>query len=469
MTSELLDGSITPPNDAKAEKGVLCSILLRGSVLDDVAPLLAANDFYIDANKRLYTAILAQHDANQPIDPVLLASRLRMSGDFESIGGNAYLGEVIQAEAVSVHAVYYAHIVRKKSILRRLRDAGEEMLRGAYQHEADPEALLDQAENILAGIGTGNQSDEPIPIAQAVMQAMDRIDAIRERGQHIGCFTGIEKIDEEFGGLFPGELNILAARPSMGKTAMALQIADYIARAGKWVYFVSLEMSAAVLATRLLCMHSGVNSQILRKGGDGFTAANQADLVRVSQPYGQATMVIHDRETTITKIRRHARRMNRKHPLSLLVIDYLQLVDAEDSRVARHEQVGKQSKMLKALAVELDIPVLCVCQLNRESTKTGSTFPKLSQLRESGSCEQDCDVGMILREPTAKEREQHHIPEIDDNYTSMDSRVVVLDVQKNRNGAVMNMMLDWTPAFTRFGRRFEDDFTDPTEGKDWKP
>ena len=465
-TAEMLDR--LPPQDLDSEKGVLGSILLRGSMLDAVASILKPDDFYADANQKLYAAMLAMHDANQGIDVTLLANHLRVSGEFEAVGGNAYIAEVVQLVPVAAHAVYYAKLVKRRSVQRAILHAGTELVRDAYD-DGEPEQLLDRAESLLSGIGDTSKSDEPTPVAEAVVAAMDRIDSIRERGLHIGCYTGIEPIDEHFGGLFPGEFIIMAARPGMGKTSLALQIADWIARSGRWVYFVSLEMSAAVLSTRLLCMHAGVSSQLVRKGGNELTSQHQSDLTRVSQPYATAKMVIHDKsETTMTSIRRWARRLHRKHGLALLVLDYLQLVNAEDSRVPRHEQVGKQSKMLKGLAVELDIPVLCVCQLNRESTKADSTFPKISQLRESGNLEQDCDVGMVIRKLTKGEREKQNVPEVDGDTKDTDARTVVLDIQKNRNGAEMTIMLDWTPAHTRFGRRFEDDYTDPTEGKGWQ-
>jgi len=454
MNSEILDR--IPPSDLAAEQGVIGSLLLKPSLCVEVAALLKPEDFYADANQKLYRAVLALYDERRAVDIVLLTGRLKEAGEFEAIGGNAYLAEVAQSVPVAAHCMHYAGIVREKSKRRGIIDSCWQAVRDAYDDSTDAETLLDQTEAKLGAIGSGDESTEPITAAEATIQAMDRIDKIRERGGQAGLLTGIPPIDEHLGGLFPGEFNILAARPSMGKTSLALQIADYVARRGVQVYYVSLEMAAPVLMTRLLCLHAQVSSQVLRANCAKLGTHEQGALVRASQPYSTARLLIHDRRTTVRAIRRQARRIHAKDGLVLLVVDYLQLVTVEDKRAARHEAVGQQSRDLKALAVELDIPVLCLCQLNRESTKTGGSFPRISQLRESGSLEQDADVGLVLREPTAQECKNHSInDEPEEGWRATDPRVVVLDVQKNRNGEQMPIILDWTPAWTRFDGRGE--------------
>ena len=463
----------TPPSDLDAEKDLLGVLLINPSLCADMDAILKPDDFYLEANGVIYRAIQDLWDANRAVDSTLLRQRLLETKALDGIGGTAHLTEVLLTNRNAPLVAYwkrYARIVREKSRRRGIIETCWDAVKEAYDDVVDASDVLDKAETKLSAIGTADLSDEPTTAAEATVAAMDRIDAIMERGGRAGLLTGILTIDENLGGLFPGEFNILAARPSMGKTSLALQIADHVSRQGKFVYFVSLEMASDTLMTRLLCMHARVSSQVLRAGKDGdvLTTEQLAALVAASQPYSKEGLVIHDKpETTIRSIRRWARRFHSKHPLSLVVIDYLQLIEAEDSRISRHEQVGRQSRALKALAIELTIPVLCLCQINRESTKTGSSLPRLSQLRESGSLEQDCDVGMVLREPTAEEIKEANIPEVDSNFTDDDPRVRVLDVQKNRNGAQMPLLLDWTPSRTRFDPRFGgDDLRDPTAGKD---
>ncbi len=465
----------TPPSDLDAEKDLLGVLLIKPSLCADVDAILKPDDFYLEANRVVYGAIQDLWDANRAVDPTLLRQRLLETKALEDNGGSEHLTEVLLTTRNAPLVSYwkrYAGIVREKARRRGIIDTCWAAVKEAYDDAIEASDVLDKAETQLSAIGASDLSDEPTTAAEATIAAMDRIDVIMERGGRAGVLTGILTIDEELGGLFPGEFNILAARPSMGKTSLALQIADHVSRHGKFVYFVSLEMASDTLMTRLLCMHARVSSQVLRAGKDGevLTTEQMAALVDAAHPYSKAGLVIHDKpETTIRSIRRWARRFHSKHPLSLVVIDYLQLIEAEDSRISRHEQVGRQSRALKALAIELNIPVLCLCQINRESTKTGSSFPRLSQLRESGSLEQDCDVGMVLREPTKEECDEGNIPEVDGSFTDDDPRVRVLDVQKNRNGAQMPLLLDWTPSRTRFCKRFSEDYRDPTADKQWDP
>ncbi len=440
-TSEILDR--LPPQDLDAEKGVLGSIMLVPNACDDVALIIRPEDFYADANQKLFAQMLAMHEEGKAIDAVLLAERLRAEGEFEAVGGAAYLAEVAQSVPVAAHAVYYARIVRDKSILRALIHSSTEILRDAYDSTTPPEEMVSQAEQKIFAVHDERSSDQITNIHDLLVEAFDRIDARLEHGEGVGIPTGFTDLDNRTGGLHASELVILAARPSMGKTALATNIAEYVTiEANVPTLFVSLEMAKLELAQRMLCSQGKINANKFRTGF--ISAEDRKDLVAASNKLSKAPMFVDDTPSrTVSEIAACGRRMKRKGGLGLIVIDYLQLIQPDDPRDPRQEQVAKMARRLKGVARELEVPVLCLAQLNRQVEASRDNRPKLSHLRESGAIEQDADVVMLIhREEMCHTKEE-----------AQDMGVVGmadLIVAKQRNGPTGDVKLVWLDKYTRF-------------------
>ena len=443
VSSEILDR--LPPQNLDAEKGVLGSLLLDPNLCDDVALILRPDDFYADANQKLYAHLLAMHDEGSRIDATLLLERLRSGGDLEVIGGPAYLAEVLHSVPYAANAVYYAEIVRNKATLRALIHASTEILRDAYEPTVDPREMVSRAEEQIFAVHDNRSNDHVTPINDVLIEAFQRIDARLEHGAGVGVPTGFQDLDNLTGGMHESEFIVLAARPSMGKTALATNMAEYVAiEANVPTLFVSLEMAQIELAQRMLCSQGKIDANKFRSGF--LSKEDRSKLVEASAKLGKAPLYIDDTPSrTCTEIAACARRLKRKQNLGLLVIDYLQLIQPDDPRDPRQEQVAKMARRLKALARELKIPVLCLAQLNRQADagKEGHR-PRLSQLRESGAIEQDADVVMFVH------REEYYCNSRDE---AMEKGLVGqadLIIAKQRNGPTGDVKLAWFDKYTRF-------------------
>ena len=450
--SEILDRQ--PPCNLEAERGVLGSILLLPAVCDDVALILHAEDFYDPANRALYAHMRAMNDEGRRIDTTLLVERLKNCGDYESVGGAAYLAEILQSVPTAANANYYAEIVKDKATLRSLIHTSTEILRDAYDESVAPREMLGRAEERIFAILDGRGTGQVAKIYEIMQEALTRIDA-RMRHEHAigGIATGFDDFDMAVGGLHDSELIILAARPSMGKTALALNIADQVAVNNQLTtLFVSLEMSRIELADRLLCARARVNGQSLRNGT--VTTDDRRRLVEKSAELSQAPLFIDDTPSrSMSEIAAVARRLRRKENLRLVVIDYLQLIEPDNSKDPRQEQVAKIARRLKGLARELKVPVLCLAQLNRQAEVSRENKPRLSHLRESGAIEQDADVVMFIH------REEYYRSDPDEKREL--ERDADLMVAKHRNGATPDLKLHWVREFMRFEsaqRRPHDEF-----------
>jgi replicative DNA helicase len=444
--AELMDRQ--PPFDSQAEIGVLGSIVLLPDVLDDIALILRPDDFYDDAHRRLFLHMCALHEANKKIDPTLLIDRLKTAGDFEAVGGAAYLGKVINAVPNAAHATYYAEIVREKSTFRSLIYAATDILRDAYEESQEAPHLLSQAEQKIFSI-LDNRSDSAVQsIRDVVLDAMERLDA-RISGTHAtgGCDFGFRDLDARTAGLHQGELVILAARPSMGKTALALNIAENVAhQQGTPVLFVSLEMSSLELADRLLCSVARVNGHRLRAGT--VSQEDRLRLVDTAEALSKMPLFVDDSASrTVTEIAAAARRIKRRHgSLGLIVIDYLQLIEPDNPKDPRQEQVAKIARRLKGLAREMKVPVMCLAQLNRQAEVSKDNIPRLSHLRESGAIEQDADVVMFVH----REIYYHGREDIDERQRKELEESAQIIIAKQRNGPIGEVQLEWLRDFTRF-------------------
>jgi replicative DNA helicase len=441
--SEILDR--LPPQSIEAEKAVIGSVLLDPFVCDDVALLVRPQDFYGHAHQILFRHLLAMHEAGQRVDITLLVERLKQGGDYEAVGEAVYLADIAQSVPTAANASYYANIVRDKATLRALIHASTDILRDAYNQNLDAREMLSGAEEKIFRILEDKGIGELAPISEVLTAALSRIDArLTHGGMSGGIESGFTELDALTGGLNASELVIIAGRPSMGKTALATNIATNVAvneNQKQTVLFVSLEMSRLELVERMLCSHGRINGHKLRNGM--LSAAERKKLPEASSQLSQAPLFIDDSPSrTMTEIAATARRLKRREDLKLVVIDYLQLIEPDNSKDPRQEQVARIARRLKGLARELKIPVLCLAQLNRQAEASKDNRPRLSHLRESGAIEQDADVVMFVH------RDEYYMNNDEDRERVAGKADII--VSKQRNGPIGDIKVDWHKDYTRF-------------------
>jgi replicative DNA helicase len=428
-TTELLDQP--PPHDLDAEKALLAAVIVNPDILDQVD--LNPADLHRDAHRRLLRVCRELAERGGKLDALTVRTALVDRGELEAVGGDAGLGEIMQGCPVWQHWPHYQQVIRLHAQRRRFIGIAEDLIRSAHDKGLDVADVLAQVEAGLAAVGPAERIGEPVTAAVAAVQAQERIETIRAHAERAGVMTGLPYLDERLGGLFAGELFVLAARPGVGKTSLACQIAHHVASRGP-VYFCSLEMSAAELATRIACGIGRVSNHAVRTGR--VSDDDCRELARAFNEFGATQLWIHDRASlSAPDIRRAARRLA-KSGLRLVVVDYLQRVCPTDWRLPRHEQVAETSDALKGLARELNVPVLCLAQLNRETEKTPGG-PKLCHLKDSGSIEQDADVVAFLIRETEGSAEQ-------------ENTAAELRIEKNRNGRTGLFNLTWHPERTLF-------------------
>ena len=431
------------PHSSEAEQAVIGSLLLLPERCDEVAMLIKADDFYDDANRRIFAHLLRLHEEARQIDPMLLVQALKDAGEFEMVGGTSYLAELGAAVSTPAHAEHYAHIVREKSTLRSLIYASTDILRDAYDPTVESRSMLSRAEERVFSILESKGQGKVQSIRDVLHESITRVHA-RMKNEHAfgGIESGFDDFDEMTGGLHGSELLILAARPSMGKTALALNMVEHVAiDLREPTLFVSLEMAALELGDRLLCSRARVNGHRLRNGH--ITNEERTLLTKTANEVSGAPLFIDDTPSrTMTEIAANARRLKRRDGLKLIVIDYLQLIEPDNSRDPRQEQVSKIARRLKGLARELDVPVLCLAQLNRQVEASRDNKPQLSHLRESGAIEQDADVVMFVH------REEYYQSNEEDRQRVKGEADLL--IRKQRNGPTGDVKLTWMHDFTRF-------------------
>ena len=460
LTSEILDRQ--PPCNLEAEQCVLGSIMLLPDACDEVALILHSMDFYDDGHRTLYEHMLAMHDAGRKIDIPLLVERLKSQNDFDAVGGAAYLETLFNSVPHAAHAKFYAEIVHKKATYRSLIDASTDILRDAYEESDDAREMLGKAEQRIFSILDSRAAGNVATIDDLMQDALERLDA-RMRGESTtgGVDTGFADIDELLNGFHNSQLIVLAARPGMGKTALAMNFTEHVTlKARVPVLYVSLEMSTMELADRMLCSVANVNSHRLRSGT--LSSDDRRRLVETAADMSSAPMFIDDTPSrNVTEIAAAARRIRRRNDgLGLIVVDYLQLVQPDSTKDPRQEQVAKITRRLKLIARDLNVPVLCLAQLNRQAEEGRGARPKLSHLRESGAIEQDADVVMFIHRPDSE-------TDAEDDRQS-DGSDAELIIAKQRNGPVGIAQLTWRKEFTRFGDRarpYQEDFVDYNKGE----
>lgn len=428
-----------PPQNLDAERGVLGSILLLNEAIDEVGETLRPDHFYSDANQKIFAAIQALYEEGiRGIDAITLAEELIRRNQFEEIGGASYLAEILEAVPHAAHVRYYANIVREKWMLRTLIFTCTEILGDSYAHSEDVEELLQSAEKRIFGILEEQSGGGKIAIGDILMETFNRLDErMQKSGDVTGVTTGFTDLDRQTTGFQPTELIILAARPSMGKTAFVCNVAEAIARkSGKGVLLFSLEQSNLELAERFLAITARINGHDLRAGN---LSDQQRDLLyQASDELSRLPLYIDDKPgRTMAQVAALARRLHRKTPLGVIIIDYLQLIEPDEKGAPREQQIAQISRRLKFLAKELKVPVIALAQLNRGVELREDKRPRLADLRESGAIEQDADMVMFLHRPDAYDPEDR----------PGEAEIIVA---KHRSGPTGIIKLTWRREYMRF-------------------
>ena len=437
-----------PPQNIEAEQSVLGSLLIDKEAITKVVNLVAPEDFYKDAHRFIFEAVLELFEKREPIDILSLSSLLTDKGQLDKVGGKSYLASLSNAVPTASNVASYAEIVQKKSTLRRLIKAASEITSMGYDEASEIDSLLDESEQKLFNISQRFLKEEFAPIKSILHGAFDRIDELHKgAGQIRGLSTGYKDLDNILAGLQKSDLVVLAARPSVGKTSIALDMARHIAITGKKaVGIFSLEMSKEQLVDRLLCAQADVSLWKMRTGKLSDKKTDD-DFPRIGQAMGalsEAQIFIDDSAScNIMEIRTKARRLKMEYGLDLLIVDYIQLMEGRNSHGDnRVQEVAEITRALKSIARELDIPVLALSQLSRAVESTKPAIPKLSHLRDSGSIEQDADVVMFIYRKAA-----------DRNYRLEDLApeeltTAEIHVAKHRNGptGMVKLFFDANPV-----------------------
>lgn len=420
---ELTAGVRTPPQNTEAEVSVLGSLMLDRDAIIKIADLLIADDFYDNRHKIIFESIVTLYSKNVSIDILTVTNILEEKKQLEAAGGSGYLASLVSAVPSASNVVHYASIVRKKGTLRRLIGTAGEISNLAFKEDDDIEDILDAAEQKLFGVSQKHLKENFVPINSVLTATFERIDELhRDQGKLRGLATGFIDLDQKLGGLQKSDLVILAARPSMGKTSLALDMIRHVGVNLKIpVGIFSLEMSKDQLVDRLLSAQSDVNLWKIRTGH-----LNDEDFEKIGEAMGvlsEAPIYIDDAAgSNIMEVRTKARRLQSEHNVGLIVVDYLQLMQGRSTE-NRVQEVSEISRSLKILARELDVPVVALSQLSRLVENRPDKVPQLSDLRESGSIEQDADVVMfIYREDMYKGKESRR------------PNVAEIHIKKHRNG-----------------------------------
>jgi len=426
-----------PPQNLDAEQSVLGSMLIDGDAIARVMDLLGPDDFYREAHRSVFEAVVSLYDRGEPVDLVTVTEELRTRGVLDDVGGASYIMSLANAVPTSANVEYYARIVEEKAVLRRLVKTATAIVARAYEGKDDLEVLLDEAEQAVFAISQGIRGKQYASLREILTETFEHIEYIYvNKGKAIGVPTGFRDLDQLTSGLQRSELAVLAARPSEGKSTLALNVArnaalEYDVPVGVF----SLEMSKEQVAQRLLCSEARVDGHRLRTG-----YLSDDDWPKLSRALGrlsEAPIYIDDTPNlSIMELRARARRMKAEHDIGLLIVDYLQLMHTRGRAENRQQEISEITRSLKALARELSVPILALSQLSRAVEQRQDRRPQLSDLRESGAIEQDADlVAFIYRDP-----KRHEGSEIE------------IIVAKQRNGPTDTVQM----VFRRNYGRFDD-------------
>jgi len=431
-----------PPQNIEAEQSLLGAMLIENGVIDEVADILVAGDFYRSAHGQIYGCIIELHEKREPVDLVTLTNLLQKRNTLEAVGGAVYLASLVNEVPLAVNARHYARIIQDKALLRALIAKGNAIIKHCLDDSEEVDEVIDFAESCLFEIAGKKVKPSVYGVKDLIIDSYAVLEERQKnKGMPSGVATGFIELDSVTAGFQKSDLIILAARPSMGKTALALNITRNVAvTAGIPVVFFSLEMSKEQLVMRLLCAESRVNSARFR---DGFISMEDwENLHRAGDRLHRAPIFIDDSSAnSALSIRAKTRRLKLDKGIGLIVIDYLQLMNVSRSRERRDLDISEISRSLKGLAKELDIPVVALSQLNRQIERRDDKRPKLSDLRESGAIEQDADlVALIHREEVFKKPEER---------PPFENKAEVI-LAKHRNGPTGSVKLTYLKQYSRF-------------------
>jgi len=397
----------TPPQDVPAEQSVLGAMMMSKDAIANVVETVKGRDFYRPSHELIYDAILDLYGKGEPADPITVAAELTRRGEIGKVGGHVYIHDLLSSVSIAANAGYYAEIVREKAVLRRLVEASIRIAQMGYEGTGEVADIVDQAQQTIYNVTEGKTSEDYKPLSQLIEPTWNELEAIASRGGRLaGVPTGFAELDELTNGLHPGQMIIIAARPAIGKSTLALDFARSAAiKHGQTTAIFSLEMSASEIMTRLLSAEAGLKLHHLRTG-----KLSDDDWDRLSKVTGRieaAPLFIDDSPNlTMMEIRAKARRMKQRYDLKLVIIDYLQLMSSGKKVENRQVEVSEFSRQIKLLAKELEIPVIAISQLNRGSEQRTDKKPLLSDLRESGSLEQDADMVILLHREDAYNKDE---------------------------------------------------------------
>jgi replicative DNA helicase len=430
-----------PPQNIEAEQSVLGGILIENEAINRVTEILDADDFYRDAHRKIFNALIDLSERDEPADLITLTNELRKIDQIDSIGGASYLASLIDSVPTAANIQYYARIVKEKAILRKLIQTSTEIITQSYEDRGDVESFLDEAERSIFEISERRVRPSFYPIREIVKESFATIEKLFKKKEAVtGVPSGFKELDRMTAGFQPSDLVIIAGRPSMGKTAFCLDVAEYAAIDNKIpVAIFSLEMSKEQLVIRMLCSQAHVEGTRLRTG-----YLNESDWPKLTIAAGslsESPIYIDDTAAlSVLEMRAKARRLKADHGLGMVIVDYLQLMKGRARVESRQQEISEISRSLKALAKELNIPVIAVSQLSRKTEERTGNRPQLSDLRESGAIEQDADLILFIYRDEVYNRDP-------DNPNRGKAEVII---GKQRNGPIGKIDLAFLDKFTSF-------------------
>ncbi|MFT4901910.1 MAG: replicative DNA helicase [Lentimonas sp.] len=441
------------PHNIEAEEGLIAACLIDGGreiLTECIEAKIAPEFFYKTAHEEIFRALLALYETGDPIDEILLLNYLQKQGLDEEVGGIAAIYAIQDRIETPAHARYFSKIVHEKYLLRRLIRTSREAIEACYEQQDDMSAFIEKIEQDIFEISRDRVTDAAKPIRESLDDAVADIHALLNgKDDANGVLSGYRDLDGMTYGFHPGEMIVLAARPSVGKTSLAMNFAEHAmipdgGRKSAGVLVFSLEMTAAQLAMRLICSRARVDMKRIRDRV--ISKQDSVDIATTVKELKQAPLWIDDASSsTILDIRAKARRLHTKNPLGLIVVDYLQLIRGTDNRIQREQQIADISRGMKGMAKELSVPVVVLSQLNRESEKENRD-PRISDLRESGSIEQDADVVLLLHRPKKGDDDEA----VNEGGMPGDVEHIKLIIAKQRNGPIGDIDLTFVRRYTRY-------------------
>ena len=428
-----------PPQNLDAEQAVLGSMLLEEAAMVQAAELLDEAAFYKDAHRKIFAALLSLYKHSVPVDLVTLTDELKRRSLLDEIGGPSYVAMLTSVVPTAANAEHYCRIVKQKAILRALIRASTQIVGDCYEEAIEPDLLLDKAETLIFDIASKKLKRDAVAMKDIIKSSIEMIDALYQRkGAITGLPTGFVELDQQLAGLQPADFVVVAGRPAMGKSSFTLCVAEYVALVQKsGVAIFSMEMSKENLVQRMLCSHARINAHNVRSGM--LSTSDWPTLTKAAGKLSEAPIFIDDSPgISILELRAKARRLKSRHDIGLVILDYLQLMEESSYAENRQQEISVISRSLKALARELNVPVIAVSQLSRAPERRESFRPRLSDLRESGAIEQDADVVLMLF------REDYYNP------TDENKGVAEVLIAKQRNGPTGTVKLAFIKEYTRF-------------------